>query len=469
MKLSELLKKKIPTILGLVFLGGGLVVGLLVLGQGTGGFLPKASPETTPKQLRITNITDSAFTVSFLTDTAVPGYVKYGTDQGQLKTQVSDDRDQLTGAVGQFTTHHITLRNLSPATKYFFTIGTASRTVYTDGGNPYSTTTAPRATGTPDALTVYGSVLTRAATPAQDSIVYVSVDGASPLSSLVKSSAGWAIPLSTARATDLKSFAPITTQSTLNIFVQGKDAAQTSRVTALVKDAQPVAAITLGQSQDLTQGAGTQTTTGATGDTSQFSASQLNSATESTTSGGTNGSSNTIQFLNPSQNGEEVNTTKPEIQGKAPASTTLIIKVESDPVYTGTVQTDAQGNWTYTPPANLTPGEHTVTVSYTDAGGVLRSEKRTFLVLASGSSSLPALTSTPSATPLPRVSTPATGSGIPRAGSTGQTFALLFAGLFFILGGALYWQKSLAYMAADERTMQSVSLDDNNQEPYAER
>jgi len=30
-------------------------------------------------------------------------------------------------------------------------------------------------------------------------------------------------------------------------------------------------------------------------------------------------------------------------------------------------------------------------------------------------------------------------------------------------------KKSLAYMAADERTMQSVSLDDNNQEPYAER
>ena len=47
MKLSELLKKKIPTILGLVFLGAGLVVGLLVLGQGTGGFLPKASPGVT--------------------------------------------------------------------------------------------------------------------------------------------------------------------------------------------------------------------------------------------------------------------------------------------------------------------------------------------------------------------------------------------------------------------------------------
>ncbi|HKY74363.1 MAG TPA: fibronectin type III domain-containing protein, partial [Patescibacteria group bacterium] len=123
-KLSDVLSKRIPTILGIIFLVSGLGVGIFIVNQGTGGFLPKASPETTPKNVKITNISDNAFSVSFITDTATPGYIKYGTEADKLQSQTSDDRDQLSGAVGQFTTHHITLRSLSPATPYYFAIGT---------------------------------------------------------------------------------------------------------------------------------------------------------------------------------------------------------------------------------------------------------------------------------------------------------------------------------------------------------
>lgn len=460
-KLSELLSKRIPTILGILFLVGGLGVGIFIVGQGTGGFLPKASPETTPRNIKITNISDNAFTVSFITDVASPGYVKYGTEANSLNNQTSDDRDQLSGSVGQFTTHHITVRSLSPSTAYYFAIGTASREIYTDNGKPYQVTTAPRIGGAPEALTVYGSVVTRASTPASDSIVYISVPGSSPLSTLVKSSGSWAVPLSTARTTNLSSYAALTDDTVIDILVQGKDAASNATAKATVANAQPVPTITLGQNSDFTTGSTSdQTATSSATTDSRFSADQLNPATEAS---GSTTQSLGITFSNPSQEGEEINTVRPALQGKAPAKTVVTIEVHSDPVYKGTVTTDANGNWSFTPSGDLAPGDHSITVSYQDANGQLITETRTFKVLAQGVSTNPAFTSTPSASPKPTPiatssgtstssakKTVATGSAVPKSGSTEQTMMLLSLGFSLLLAGGYAWKKAALLSAKDD-------------------
>lgn len=454
-KLSDFLSKRIPTILGIIFLVSGLGVGIFIVNQGTGGFLPKASPETTPKNVKITNMSDSTFSVSFITDTTTPGYVKYGTEANKLQSQTSDDRDQLSGAVGQFTTHHITLRSLSPATTYYFAIGTASREVYTDNGQPYKVTTAPRIGGAPEALTAYGSVITRASTPASDSIMYVSVDGASPLSTLVKSSGSWAVPLSTARTTNLSSYIQTSPGAFVDIFVQGKDQANTATAKTTIAKSQPVSTITLGQKFDFTtESVEISSSTSATESaSSKFSAEQLNPATESSAS---TVQSLGITFLNPSVEGEAVNSIRPALQGKAPANTVLTIEVHSNQVNTGTVTSDTNGNWSYTPTSDLAPGDHTITVSYKDANGNTVTEKRNFKVLAQGSSVNPAFTSSPSATPKVSPSptptstssartTVATGSAVPKSGAVELTFAMLLAGVLSIIGGMFVWQRSFAY------------------------
>src|SRR6185369_13982375 len=130
MNLSKILSKRFPTVLGLVFLGAGLAIGIFLLSTGTGGFFPRATPETTPKQVKITNVSNDSFTVSFLTDSSVPGYIKYSNDANRLSLQAGDDRDQLSGTIGQFTTHHITVRGLDPSTTYYFSIGTANKYAY---------------------------------------------------------------------------------------------------------------------------------------------------------------------------------------------------------------------------------------------------------------------------------------------------------------------------------------------------
>ncbi|HEX9817845.1 MAG TPA: hypothetical protein VGA89_03075, partial [Patescibacteria group bacterium] len=90
-------KRQIPTLLGLGILVVSLVAGVLVFGEGPGVFAPRATPETTPKNVRVTNLTDKSFTISFVTEEATSGFVKYGTQEGALRSQASDDRDQLSG------------------------------------------------------------------------------------------------------------------------------------------------------------------------------------------------------------------------------------------------------------------------------------------------------------------------------------------------------------------------------------
>ncbi len=252
---SGLLDKKIPTLIGLLILVGGLVVGVFFISTGPGVFAPRAAPGEEPTKIRISNITDTGFTVSFLTDAVTSGFVKYGKQANALKNQASDDRDQLTGKVGTYTTHHITVAGLESNTLYYFVIGTGSGTVFGDpSGNPYTVETGAKiSTAPPQALTIYGDVLTNASTPAEGSLVYVSLEGAGEVSALVKSSGRWAIPLSHARTPDGKQYAQPEASAPLYIFAQGKKPTDTAQLVTTVREAQPTDTLVFGQSQTDTE------------------------------------------------------------------------------------------------------------------------------------------------------------------------------------------------------------------------
>ena len=195
-------QRQFPTLIGLTILVVALVGGIVVAGNSTGIFAPRASPQTTPKKIKLTNVSDTSFTVSFLTEEATVGFIKYGTQDNQLKSQASDDRDQLSGVIGKFPSHHITVRGLKPNTKYFYLLGTGSGATFDNKGQAFVVSTAQRG-GTPSAAkTAYGSVLTSAGGPAEGALVYLAVEGTGEMSSLVKSSGSWAIPLSNSPKSD---------------------------------------------------------------------------------------------------------------------------------------------------------------------------------------------------------------------------------------------------------------------------
>ncbi|MCJ7829716.1 fibronectin type III domain-containing protein, partial [Patescibacteria group bacterium] len=434
--------------------------GVVMIKNGSDFFL-KASPTLIPSQSKVTNITDNSFTVSWLTEDKTSGFVKYGTEQN-LSFTAADDRNQLSGKTDNFNTHHITLKNLKPATAYLFKIGSGNK-IFDSNGQPYQVTTAKTAKTPPANDVAYGTVVNQSGQAVEGAVVYLSLANASPASTLTKASGSWVIPLNLIRSADLADWASYDKEASIEeIFVQA-GALGTATVVATTKNDSPMPKITLGQNFDFRKIAEikpeeekTQMENQAT-ESSKFALE----ATPTASSTPVATASKELKIINPDQN-EKLNTQKPEILGTAPVGETLTITIQSTATYSGTVKVDNQGNWKWSPPTNLEPGEHTVTASYLDKNGQKQTVSHTFLVLASGTSGLPSLTATlsGSATPSPtptatsasqtaspsptptsttsgRISMPSTEGGVPSSGYLTPTFlvfiigcSLIFLGLF---------------------------------------
>ncbi len=492
-------QRQIPTLLGLVILIGALIGGIFFIGQGGGVFAPRATAQTTPKKVTASNVKEDSFTVSFVTDDATAGFIKYGTSADNLQTQAGDDRDQFSGSVGQFNTHHITIHDLQPNTTYFYTLGTSASARYDNSGTPYSVKTTPKSGTIPIAKTIYGTVNTAAGSPAAGSIVYVNLDGAYQLSALTKDSGSWAIPLANARVSASGEYRAIDPSDQLAITVQGTDVASMSNVSVKVSDAQPVATIVLGQDQ-INQNSGTGTTqannsvvaspspstvaspiaspiTDSTGSTvSPLSAmgatDQVPNNTVATTSG-TQTPVDTVVEVNTTKT-ETVQTVQPVIQGTAIPNVLVSVEIHSAAAINTQVQTDSQGNYSVDLQQleqQLEPGQHTITVTYTDPStNQPVTQTKTFTVVDQGlisaitpsptpfSTNNPFVIATPSPTPVvvatdsasatpsavattsTVISKASSTSAMPRSGSTETTFLLIGGGLFFIMAGGLsYW------------------------------
>lgn len=488
--LNKLSNKRIPTIIGLLILVAALILGTVFFQQGLGVFAPRATPETTPKQVRVTNVVDGFFTVSFLTEGPVVGFIKYGTEPDALRQTAADDRDALTVTTAEYTSHHITVRGLQPNTTYYYVLGTGNGTLFDNNGEPFKIVTA-RKSGSPTAArTLHGSVSTESGSPAEGAIVYVAVEGAGEMSSLVKNNGGWAVPLSNARTPDGAGYAAITDDTTLQLFVQGPLSSQTARgsLTAGQYKSKAIPTISYGQSSIDSSSAvasdmeDTETTSSMettamepepepTPDLDSSSSADL--ATDETASG-----SGDILVLDLSEETSEpkvVHTDQPIITGKAAPNVTINIEVHSDTQISQQIIANADGTFSLNIEElsrNLEPGEHTVKYSYTDPNsGELVEKEETFYVepqsasanlLAQATTPTPTPTPTPTATPFgsnnpfpingsttsatatnsgtgsttsTRSSQPSTSSGLPVSGSVGTTMALIFGGLFFIISG----------------------------------
>jgi hypothetical protein len=456
---SGMLSKRIPTLVGLGILVVGLVVGVILLGTGTNVFAPRATPETTPKQIRITNITDTGFSVSFATDESTPGFLKYGTEERKISTQSPDDRDKLTGSVESFFLHHITVGGLQPDTQYYYLLGTGGGTTFDNNGSPFIIKTAPRG-GTPSAAkTAYGSVSTESGSPADGAVVYISIEGVGELSTLVKSSGSWAVPLSNARTKDSSAYAQITEDAILQIEVKGVSPQQQLRYQTAVNNSQPIAALQFGKSAPeaiadagqkiATQAAaldelGADATKSARGggigdllaEDDGLTATELNDE-DALWYGANSTASATLSLEN--EKHQLINTDQPTFTGIVPPNVTVTIEIHSETEITQQLISNPDGSFSLNIEElgkTLEPGEHTVTYSYEDPNtGQTVTKTQTFTVKPKTGTSnqlaqanpTPSPTPTPKATPTPSPSpspspTPfGSGNPYPVGGSASQS------------------------------------------------
>lgn len=401
------------------------------------GVKPETTAEVTPEQVRITNVADTGFSVSWITNKETTGLIKLGEKVNELKQQALDDRDQLSGGEAAVEVHHATAKNLLPTTKYYFKIESGGKQ-FDNKGKPFEVTTGAVLGSPPTADPIYGTVLTQSGSPAEGVVVYINVANGAPLSALAKTMGNWALSLATARTADLGGYLTYDTQATIvNLLVQGGKQGTASAITTTTND-NPVPEIMLGKSHDFriktladTPTAG-QSTASPSGETKTgFSALNPQIAEVATQSG-------EVTLENPSFEGEIINATQPAFIGNGPAGTVLAIEINSEETYTGSVTIDEDGNWEFTPPQGLTPGEHSVAINYIDTNGEEQSLTRNFVIAAAGSTDVPAITATPSgeiATDAGRTKMPATDSGIPKPGTFEVTLIMLLTGLGLVVGG----------------------------------
>jgi len=376
--------KKVPTLIGLVVIVVGLAASLFLVKRSQVLFL-RAKEGTIPGQIKVTNITDNSFTVSWFTSELAEGSVRSGTKPGAIDIQNLDERDLNSGEKESHFSHYVSLNNLNPGTVYYFEIYSDSYK-YDDNGKPYQITTAPEAKSKESASDLsYGSVFGIDGGPAEGAIVYFNVGDSTLQSSLVTSAGNWAVSLSQARTLDLSDFVTYSPDETIiEIFVQ--DRQQTATVVTTTGQDDPVPPITLGENLNFLDDVSEEDKE-AQSLPSGFAFDEASLATPSSS----------LLIFNP-EDGEEIFTQRPEFMGKAPANKEIEIEVRS-PIFTDKITVGEWGDWQWSPPEDLDPGEHTITISFVDDSGEKKILSQLFVVLAAEEGELPSFTATPSATP----------------------------------------------------------------------
>lgn len=438
----KITKIHFPTAIGLLILLVGVGVGIFFIKTRTGTETGTANENVTPAQVKITNVSDNSFSVSFITAKASSGKIKYGIESNSLKQSVLDDRDQLSGETGVFEVHHITAKNLTAQTKYYFKIESGGKQ-FDNQGKPFEITTGTTLGNPPAADPVYGTILSPSGTPIEGVVVYLSVANGAPLSALSRTNGNWAISLSTARTADLKSYLTYDMQATIvNILAQGGKAGTAPVITTTTNDS-PVPEIILGKSQDFRNTANNETASasGQIATNNQSPESGFEAAINLATTSAEASNSGEVTLANPSYNGEIINATQPAFIGSGPPGKVLAIEVNSETTYTGSAVVGQNGEWEFTPPAGLTSGQHSVTISYIDTDGEERNLTRSFVIAAAGETDVPAITATNSGTVATntantaRTQMPSTSSGVPHPGTGETTLIIVVAGAGLVIAG----------------------------------
>jgi hypothetical protein len=433
-------EKKIPTILGLLILIGGIFVSVFLTNKNT-DFISKASSDCNPKNPQITNITNNSASLSFVTESACLSSLSINNQTINNSAILNNDQKS--------KIHYFDINNLQDSTEYEYSLINDGKTYKQSS---YNFRTAEKPNGSiPSSNLAWGRVFTPELKPAGKVMIFLNIPGSSPLSALVTSSGNWNISLANSfNESKTSRFVPVANVTEEIIVIDQEK--QITQISASTSQNNPTPDIILGQNQfsPVPVIFDTKTNTGS-----------LSSVTPIP-------NSKELDILNPKDN-ESISTKKPDFFGTGPINSKIKIKVESPETYNGEVTTKDDGSWNWSPPADLTPGEHTITATIIE-NGIEKIVSRKFTVLAtdnllsysaSPSATTPTVTltptlslkttitptSTPTAIPTPtliptiRTSKPSTDSGVPTTGNLAPTIFLLSLASSFIIFSFVSFKK----------------------------
>lgn len=377
--------RKIPTFLGLVgVLMLVVVVAITVRGanQITRIFSQAASP-VVPSDVGVANVTDTGATVYWVTDKSTAGSVFYGKTPSLGDGVVVDDRD-LSSQNNLYPAHFVRISGLRPTTKYYFKIGVGQDTFGdpAKSGQPYEVTTGTTLPAAPVVDPIFGKVLDQTGAALSGGIIIWDTSGSSKIAALSKGDGNYVLPLGNARTAGLDNYQSVTDGLSETIILNGGGGSLQATITCKVGQDRPLPTVKLGETIDCSQKAN--------------SGAAANGSFAPPKTPGVASPSAGIVTLDV-VNGQSFPTPLPTFSGKTGPNQVVQVLVRSETPYSGTVQADPSGSWSWTPPASLAPGQHTVTITVVNPDGTTQTITRTFTV-ESGTSILPITSGTPSAT-----------------------------------------------------------------------
>jgi hypothetical protein len=178
--------------------------------------------------VRVTNLTDTSFTVLWFSENEEIGYVMYGVDSDNLSDKGRDERDGISSQ-GEYYLHSVEITQLEPETKYYFEVYTADE-VYDE---VYEITTYATQSSPPEFETIAGVVNANDYENLSVIATFTDEDGigssgsSNSLSTLVDSEGSWILTIGGARdqdgqyfdksSSDKVTFAPMTFSDTDNV------------------------------------------------------------------------------------------------------------------------------------------------------------------------------------------------------------------------------------------------------------
>jgi len=211
------------TIIGLIAITAGLVglSGSLILTLHKTVYQGKASVESTPAEIRLTNLSGNSLSISWLTQELVIGGVIYGTNPSLSPSLTGfDDRE---GEV-RSTVHHVTLKNLKPETTYYFRL-ISGDSYFDNQGSPYTFSTPRHSGQTPAPPYIFKGKLGR-----QEVLIYFSFNDSTPISTLTDEQGNFLLSFNNALRKDKSNYYPVQKGEKGLLLIQDKETAQTFEV-----------------------------------------------------------------------------------------------------------------------------------------------------------------------------------------------------------------------------------------------
>jgi hypothetical protein len=435
--------QKIPTLVGILLVL--MIVGTVIFFTERALRAPSsASGSLTPKNVKMTNMSDNTFTVSWVTESPATGTLLVTSSERSNRIYY-DERDA-NGKLGSFTAHMVSVRDAKPNTEYSFRILSNGKE-FKDSDKTYALRTPATLPSVENGLEpAYGTIRTPDGLPAEGALVYLTLEGGQELSALTKPTGLWLIPLAQVRTADLRSSLPPAERTDETILISHQTG-DSSVLTDSLNDS-PVPDVTTGQVYDFRKLNANKPTAAplalATPPPAQPTQPAVGGAVLGTTT-------NKVTLSTPAQNAA-LPTTLPLFSGTGVPEKFISLTIGITQPISGSVKVKADGTWSFTPPKHISPGKQSVTITTVDTAGKTVAITHAFEVLKSGTQVLgdatpsgtltisptPTIFSTISGTPTPTtpVST-LSGEELPTSGNELPTILLLVIGMGLLLSGAV--------------------------------